>query len=199
MRNSAILLSGGMDSIALAYWKRPRLAITIDYGQIAAKSEINSAVEFCKIVNMEHLIIQVDCSSIGVGEMLNEPALDISPAPEWWPFRNQMLITFSCMKLISYNISELLVGSVSSDSLYLDGTSYFYGNIDKLISSQEGNIHIKAPAINMKSSELTKKSKIPLSILALAHSCHTGNFACGKCRGCEKHRMVMAELKYPIY
>lgn len=199
MNLSAILLSGGMDSIALAYWKRPQLAVTIDYGQIAANSEINAATEFCKTVNMEHLIIRIDCSSVGAGEMLNEPALNISPSPEWWPFRNQMLITFACMKLISYNISELLVGSVSSDAIYLDGTICFYDNIDKLISYQEGNIHIKAPAISMKSSELIRESKIPLSILALAHSCHTGNFACGKCRGCEKHRVAMAELKYPIY
>ncbi len=33
MSKTAILLSGGMDSIALAYWKRPELAITINYGQ----------------------------------------------------------------------------------------------------------------------------------------------------------------------
>ena len=34
----ALLLSGGMDSIALAFWKRPEIAITIDYGQRAAEA-----------------------------------------------------------------------------------------------------------------------------------------------------------------
>ena len=37
--NTALLLSGGMDSIALAYWKRPDIALTIDYGQAAADAE----------------------------------------------------------------------------------------------------------------------------------------------------------------
>ena len=29
--SAALLLSGGMDSIALAYWRKPSIAITIDY------------------------------------------------------------------------------------------------------------------------------------------------------------------------
>lgn len=199
MGHTAILLSGGMDSIALAYWKLPHLAVTIDYGQLSAKSEIKAASAFCQLMRIEHKVIRIDCSSIGAGEMLNALPLDISPAPEWWPFRNQMLITFACMGLIAQNISELWLGTVSTDTLYLDGTEEFYSNIDRVVSAQEGNIHIKAPAIKMRTAELVKRSQIPLSILALAHSCHTGNLACGKCRGCEKHRMVMAELAYPIY
>jgi 7-cyano-7-deazaguanine synthase len=39
----AILLSGGIDSIALAYWQRPDIAITIDYGQAPAQAEINAS------------------------------------------------------------------------------------------------------------------------------------------------------------
>ena len=37
-----MLLSGGMDSIAVAYWRRPSLAITIDYGQVPAAGELRS-------------------------------------------------------------------------------------------------------------------------------------------------------------
>jgi len=36
----AILLSGGLDSIALAYWLRPQIAVTIDYGQRPARAVI---------------------------------------------------------------------------------------------------------------------------------------------------------------
>jgi 7-cyano-7-deazaguanine synthase len=36
----AVLLSGGMDSIALACWQRPEFAITVDYGQRAAATEV---------------------------------------------------------------------------------------------------------------------------------------------------------------
>ena len=40
-----IALSGGMDSICLAWWKRPESAITIDYGQLAASAEIAAAAQ----------------------------------------------------------------------------------------------------------------------------------------------------------
>ena len=40
---TALLLSGGMDSIAIAWWKRPDIALTLDYGQQAANAEIKAA------------------------------------------------------------------------------------------------------------------------------------------------------------
>ena len=51
--NLAILLSGGMDSIALAYWKKPAHSITIDYGQKAANAEM-------KLMNPNAKPIKVD-------------------------------------------------------------------------------------------------------------------------------------------
>jgi 7-cyano-7-deazaguanine synthase in queuosine biosynthesis len=47
--------------------------------------------------------------------------------------------------------------------------------------------HITAPAIGMTTAELVTTSEIPRSLLAWAHSCHTGSAACGSCRGCVKH------------
>ena len=34
---TALLLSGGMHSVAIAWWRRPNIAITIDYGQLPAE------------------------------------------------------------------------------------------------------------------------------------------------------------------
>lgn len=44
---TALLLSGGMDSISIAWWKRPDIAITLDYGQRAAEAEIKAASATC--------------------------------------------------------------------------------------------------------------------------------------------------------
>ena len=46
----------------------------------------------------------------------------------------------------------------------------------------------------MTTDELVKVSEIPLSILLCAHSCHTGNIPCGKCRGCNKYFSVVDKL-----
>ena len=64
----AILLSGGMDSIALAYWLRPEIAITLDYGQRAAEAEIKAAAKVAGALGIEHSVISVDCSALGSGD-----------------------------------------------------------------------------------------------------------------------------------
>lgn len=190
----AVLLSGGMDSIALAHWKRPDVAITVDYGQKAAATEIAVAAEVARILAMRHEKIRVDCSSLGSGDMAGSAPLAAAPVTEWWPFRNQMLLTFAGMRAVAIGVVELMVGSVASDGSHADGTAGFYGACDQLMSLQEGGIRVTAPAINMTTAELIRTSGVPRETLAWAHSCHTGPLACGDCRGCHKHFQVTEEL-----
>lgn len=194
--SKAILLSGGMDSISLAYWKKPSIAITIDYGQLSADTEVRISQIVAEILQMEHHIIKVDCSHLGSGDLLNEASMDISPSPEWWPYRNQLLVTFALMKGIKLGVHEIMVASVKTDGFHKDGTSMFYETINQLSTYQEGGISITAPCIDINTVELIKLSKIPKEILFWAHSCHKSNIACGNCRGCLKYAQVMTELSY---
>ena len=66
---SALLLSGGMDSTAIAWWKRPDLTITIDYGQKAAEAEKHASSQVAHALGIPHEVITVDCSSLGSGDM----------------------------------------------------------------------------------------------------------------------------------
>lgn len=190
----AILLSGGMDSIALAYWLRPEIAITLDYGQKAAGSEIIAASRVARLLDMDHHVIRIDCSSLGSGDLVGTQALSDAPITEWWPFRNQMLVTLALMKAIQLDVCELMVGSVKTDAQHMDGTSGFYLQLSKLVSMQEGNIIVTAPAIEMTTIELAQKAQIPDAVLLYAHSCHTSNIPCGRCHGCNKYMYVKAQL-----
>lgn len=194
MSKSAVLLSGGMDSIALAYWQRPEFAITVNYGQKPSSAEVLASKEVAKALNMEHVIIEVDCSSLGSGLMSNYGQLQMAPSPEWWPYRNQLLVTLAAMKAIQLGIDELMLGTVKTDSIHSDGTREFYMGIDSLIASQEGSIHITAPAIEMTTEELIRVSGVPESILFWAHSCHVSNIPCGRCPGCTKYREIKTKL-----
>lgn len=197
MKNeSAILLSGGIDSIALAYWKRPSIAITIDYGQTPAEAEIRVSNIITRELGIEHHVIKIDCSTLGSGDLVNSDQLKISPSTEWWPYRNQLLITLACMKGIGLGIKELMLASVKTDGFHKDGTQEFYENASRLVEMQEGNIKITAPCINLTSADLVKLSGVPRELLFWAHSCHTANFACTKCRGCNKYAQTMFELNY---
>lgn len=190
----ALLLSGGMDSIALAFWQRPELAFTVDYGQAPASAEIAAAKQVCEELGIGHHVIRADCSSLGSGDMANMTPLDIAPVPEWWPFRNQLLLTLAGMRAASLGVRTLLVGSVASDAAHADGRAEFYSAIDVLMSLQEGAIRVEAPALGMTTAELVEQSGVPRPLLAWAHSCHIGTLACGACRGCVKHYEVTKQV-----
>jgi 7-cyano-7-deazaguanine synthase len=190
----ALLLSGGMDSIAVAFWKRPDFAITVDYGQQAAQAEISAAAQVAKELDINHEILRIDCRAIGSGDLAGADASEIAPVPEWWPFRNQLLVTFAAARGIGLGVTEIMTGSVASDGSHADGRSGFYEAMDAVTAFQEGGIRVSAPALDMTTAELVRMSGVPHEILAWAHSCHTGNLACGQCRGCVKHYQVTKEV-----
>lgn len=196
MKKVGLLLSGGMDSYALTYQERPDIAVTVDYGQRPAAAEIRAAKVLTDRLSIQHVTISVDLSALGSGDLAGTPAIENAPASDWWPYRNQALITIAAMRLIPNGIERLLVATVGTDSNHRDGTREFIRMISDLLAMQEGAMMVEAPAIDMSTADLVKKSGIPYSLLAWAHSCHTNNIACGQCRGCIKHREVVAELGY---
>ena len=193
----ALLLSGGIDSSALAFLIRPDYAFFIDYGQKPARREEYVAKLIANDLSIPFEAISVDCSAIGSGDLSNRKRLHgfgDSDLTEWWPFRNQLLLTLAAPLALELGVKELVFGSVKSDSHYKDGTINFFNAIRELFKSQEGELSISTPAINLSSVELVKKSEIPLSILGWTHSCHISNEACGLCRGCEKHLDILQSL-----
>lgn len=184
-----------MDSIAVAWWKRPNVGITIDYGQRAAAAEIQSSAQICKELGIQHEVVTVDCGSLGSGDMSQLAPDDAAPTSEWWPYRNQLLVTLASMRAISMGVQILLIGTVRSDGEnHKDGTDEFVRLMHELVSYQEGNITVAAPAIQETTAQLILNLKVPPELLAWAHSCHKANIACGNCRGCNKYLATYAEL-----
>jgi len=194
-----LLLSGGMDSVALAWMLRPEFAYTVDYGQAAVAGEIRAASTVAEVIHAEHRIIRADCSSLGSGDMAGTEASTLAPIPEWWPYRNQLLVTLAGMRAIADGVGELQLASVASDGKHADGRADFFRAMDAVMALQEGGIRIAAPALELTSAQLVRNSGIPQEILAWSHSCHVSEYACGRCRGCSKHAAVMKELGYGDY
>lgn len=191
---SALLLSGGMDSIAIAWWKRPKLTFTVDYGQLAAPAEIFAARAVSEHLQIPHHVLRIDGREFGSGDMAGTTPDACAPASDWWPYRNQLLLTLVGMKAISMGVQRLWVGTVASDGSHLDGTPEFVRLISQLMQRQEGGLLVEAPAIGMQTSELVRISGVPRELLSWAHSCHKAQVACGNCRGCNKYFQVWHEL-----
>lgn len=195
----AILLSGGMDSTALTWLTRPELAITFDYGQLAARGEVQAATAVCESLGIRHRTITINCRELGSGDMAGTLPVTAAPVPEWWPFRNQLLITMAAAVALNEGMRGLVVGSVANDSSHADGRRPFFEAMNRVLVIQEGEMVLLAPAIEQTTVDLCQKSEVPFEILAWAHSCHISDFACGVCRGCVKHRETMNALGYGEY
>jgi len=195
----ALLLSGGMDSTALAWGIRPELAITIDYGQRAARGEIRAASTVCEVLGLRHRVVQVDCRALGSGDMAGTAPSEFAPVSEWWPFRNQLLITLASAVAIEERINIISLGVVSSDGSHADGRLEFLEAMKRVLSVQEGKLELEFPALHESTSVLCQRVGIPFEVLAWAHSCHISEYACGRCRGCNKHRETMRELGHDEY
>jgi 7-cyano-7-deazaguanine synthase len=184
---TALLLSGGMDSISIAWWKRPNVAIFVDYGQLPAQGEEAAGRAASDAMGLRYEVVRADCSSLGSGDMAGTPASKVAPVPEWWPFRNQLILTLAGIAALRLNETELMIGALKTDGAHADGRPEFVVQISDLMAMQEGGLSVSAPAIDMTAVELVLESAIPKSVLGWAHSCHTSNIACGQCRGCVKH------------
>ncbi|ANM11352.1 queuosine biosynthesis protein [Rhizobium sp. N324] len=188
-----LLYSGGLDSTALAWSQRPDLCLTIDYGQRPAKGEIRAASGLSGLMKLRHEVLTVDLAHLGSGSLAGSEAATVGSAPEWWPYRNQMLITLTAMKFVGQGLQEIMFGAVATD-VHADGKKPFVDAINALVSIQEGGVRITAPAIDTDPVDLIRDSGVPKSLLGATFSCHVAEYTCGRCRGCEKHADTMREL-----
>ena len=132
--HNVLLLSGGIDSSALAAWIHPDAAVVVDYGQLPAKGEICAATAVSEALEIPLYVIKADCSDVGSGILSGQKSLSFSPTEEWWPFRNQLLITLVGAWAVQRGTKNLLIGSVKGDDRHADGTVQFYNHIDALIN-----------------------------------------------------------------
>lgn len=117
-----------------------------------------------------------------------------APASDWWPYRNQLLVTLVAMRAVAMGVQRLWLGTVAGDETHKDGTAAFFEHMSRLLSYQEGGMIVEAPAISMRTVDLVLAAGIPLSMLAWAHSCHKADVPCCNCRGCNKYFEVLQEL-----
>lgn len=183
-----LLLSGGLDSTALAAMARPEHCLGIDYGQVAADAEQRAGREVARELDLPFTHLRVPAGAVAAGLMGKDAPSEVTgTAPEWWPFRNQLLITLAAAWGITRGFDEILLGTVASDGArHADGTPEFRTAIDRLLGVQEGGMHVRAPAADLTADELIARSGVPESVLSWTHSCHRANLPCANCPGCVK-------------
>lgn len=203
-RRTVLLLSGGLDSAALAARERPDRTLFVDYGQRPARAERVAAAAVAAELGLPHDAVRVNATDIGSGLLApaQRPADAARPSPEWWPYRNQLLVTVAAAWLLRGDPAvpggagtDVLVGSVEQDGArHLDGTAPFYAALDALLRVQEGEVGCRAPALGLSTADLVRDSGATDAVLGWTHSCHTADAPCLDCPGCHKREQVLDEL-----
>ncbi|HBG49372.1 MAG TPA: 7-cyano-7-deazaguanine synthase QueC [Cyanobacteria bacterium UBA9971] len=207
MNKSIVLLSGGLDSlISLAYAKDEyniQLALTFDYGQRAAKKEIEAAKIIAEYFNIEHKVIKTqwlqeitETSLVNTSQdlplldsnELDNPELTLNSAKKVWvPNRNGVFLNIAACFADSIEFSHIIFGANKEEgSTFPDNTQEF---IDKINEAFEFSTLVKpkvfAPLINLNKTEIIKLALEIEAPLNLMRSCYTEEEKhCGKCESC---------------
>lgn len=190
----ALLFSGGVESTSLAFAYRPDILITIDYGQVCAEGERRAATHIAGLLGLEHRIIEARLAHLGSGDLAGAMTNADDPVPEHWPYRNQMLATIAVMACADCRLTELMIGTVRTDRVHADGHEGFVRAMSDVLASQTHGLKFTAPALALDTLELVMATQVPRDLLGWTFSCHRANFACGRCRGCEKSRQLFEIL-----
>ena len=192
--DTVLLLSGGLDSAALAAWIRPALTVFVDYGQKPRDAEARAARAVATHLELPFTSVALPLGDLGGGLMHDDAPMPGAPSPEWWPFRNQFLATAGAAVAVGQNLTRVVLASVRGDGdRHVDGSKPFYDQLDAVMSMQEGGVRVAAPAIHLSTVELLRAASAKRSLIGWTVSCHRASQPCGDCPGCWKRELVLAE------
>jgi 7-cyano-7-deazaguanine synthase len=181
-----LLLSGGIESTCLAISWQPDLCFTVDYGQVSAPGEVAASRLIARHLRLDHEVARINLNEFGAGLLSGRGRGGPTGAPEFWPFRNQMLITLAAMRFDRIPNVRICIGTVLTDRRHPDGTIRFLRSMNRLLQVQRDDFVLEYPAARSATQSLIEKSHVD-HLLGFTFSCHTGPISCGRCPGCIKN------------
>ena len=205
MKDSLIIVSGGMDSTTILYEYRERiaLAITFDYGQNHVV-EIDYARMHCERLGIPHLVIKLDFMQQYFKSSLLEGA-DAIPEGHYAdenmkstvvPFRNGIMLSVACGIAESHGLTRVMIANHGGDhAIYPDCRPEF---IQSMSSAMENgtyeHIQIFAPYTNISKTDVARHGKALGLDYAETWSCYKGGkIHCGCCGTCVERKEALRD------
>lgn len=199
MKDSVIIVSGGMDSITLLYDKKDEIAlgISFDYGSNHNAKEIPYAKKHCERLGIKHITINLDF----IHEYFKSSLLEGAEAiPEGnyneenmkstvVPFRNAIMLSIAIGIAESHNLKKVLIANHAGDhTIYPDCRPEFITAINKAsIAGTYVNVEVSAPYTNITKGEIAVIGKKLGIDYTETWSCYKGGEKhCGKCGTCRE-------------
>ena len=206
MKDSVIIVSGGMDSITLLYDKKNEIAlgISFNYGSNHNAKEIPLAEMHCRRLGIKHIIINLDfmgqyfkSSLLEGGEAIPEGNYaDENMKSTVVPFRNGIMLSIAIGIAESNNLKKVLIANHGGDhTIYPDCRPEFIKAIDAAAyAGTFVNAHVEAPYTHITKGDIARIGKRLGLNYAETWSCYKGaDKHCGRCGTCIERKEALTE------
>lgn len=206
MKNSAIIVSGGMDSITLLYDHKDEIAlgISFDYGSNHNAREIPFAKMHCERLGIKHITINLDfmhqyfkSSLLDGAEAIPEGHYaDDNMKSTVVPFRNGIMLAIAIGIAESNNLDQVFIANHGGDhTIYPDCRPEFINAIVAAATAGTyNNVKVIAPYTKITKSDIARIGKRLGIDYAETWSCYKGGEVhCGKCGTCVERKEALAE------
>ena len=206
MKNSVIIVSGGMDSITLLYDHKDEIAlgISFDYGSNHNAREIPFAKMHCERLGFKHITINLDfmhqyfkSSLLDGAEAIPEGHYaDDNMKSTVVPFRNGIMLSIAIGIAESNNLDQVFIANHGGDhTIYPDCRPEFINAIDAAATAGTyNNVKVVAPYTKITKSDIARIGKKLGIDYTETWSCYKGGEVhCGKCGTCVERKEALAE------
>ena len=206
MKDSVIIVSGGLDSITLLYDKAETiaLAISFDYGQNHSKKELPYAEYHCQKLGIPHITIPLTFMHQYFKSSLLEGAEAI---PEGHyeeenmkstvvPFRNGIMLAIATGIAESHELKRVYIANHGGDhTIYPDCRPEFIDAMDKATSAGTFvDVRVEAPYTNISKTDIVRRGTALGIDYAKTWSCYKGSeIHCGKCGTCVERKEAFVD------
>lgn len=197
MKDSIIVVSGGMDSITMLYEYKDRIAqaVSFHYGSNHNDKELAFAKMHCERLGIPHLIIPLSF----IGQYFESSLLQGADAiPEGnyddenmkstvVPFRNGIMLAIAAGLAETHHLQYVMLANHGGDhAIYPDCRPDFVDSMsDAIAAGTYENIRIFAPYTNITKADIARHGKELGIDYSETWSCYKGGeHHCGKCGTC---------------
>lgn len=206
MKDSILILSGGMDSTTMLYDFKDNIALAVSfhYGSNHNDKEIPFARYHCEKLGIKHITIplafmkQYFRSSLLEGsEAIPEGNYDEENMKSTVvPFRNGIMLAIVAGLAETYGLKHVMMANHSGDhTIYPDCRPSFVAAMSAAIAAgtYEG-ITLETPYTNITKGEIARKGKELGLDYTQTWSCYKGGeIHCGKCGTCRERKEALAD------
>ena len=206
MKDSVIIVSGGMDSITLLYDKKDEIAlgISFDYGSNHNAKEIPFAEMHCKRLGIKHITINLDfmhqyfkSSLLQGAEAIPEGHYaDENMKSTVVPFRNGIMLSIAIGIAESNQLKKVLIANHGGEhTIDPDCRPQFIQAIDAAANAGTFvNVRVEAPYTNITKGDIARIGKRLGLDYTETWSCYKGGEKhCGKCGTCIERKEALQE------